>query len=60
MRLGKEQAIGVVEVPAGADSVVRDGPGAADADQQRLAEEVVAEASPVSGRSEQGALIRSR
>ena len=60
MRLGKEQAIGVVETPAGADSKVRDEPGADDADQREFAEEVVSDTSPVSGLSEQAALIRSR
>jgi hypothetical protein len=51
MRLGKEQAVGVVEEPAAAHSMpVVDEPGAGDADQERLVEEVV----------EQGALIRTR
>ncbi len=57
MRLGKEQAVGVVEVPEGADSVIHDQPVAGEADQERSVEEVVEATSPV---SEQGALIRSR
>lgn len=62
MRLGKEQAVGVVEVPAGADSIEVDEPGPADADpgRERLAEQVAGATSPVAGLSEQGALIRSR
>jgi hypothetical protein len=60
MRLGKEQAVGVVETPARADSILRDETSAGDAEQAQFAEEVVGDASPVSGLSEQGALIRSR
>jgi hypothetical protein len=52
MRLGKEQAVGVVEVPADADAI--------PVDEPQPVEKVVAETSPVSVLSEQGALVRSR
>jgi hypothetical protein len=60
MRLGKEQAVGVVEESAGADSVTLDEPGAGDADQEQLVEAVAGDTATVSELSEQGALIRSR
>jgi hypothetical protein len=58
MRLGKEQAVGVVEEPAGADSAPLEEPRGGDADQLRLVEAVPGDTS--SGRPGQAPLIPSR
>jgi hypothetical protein len=60
MRLGKEQAVGVIEESAGAACVPLDQPSESDADERRSVEERTGGTWRLSEVSEQGTLIRSR
>ena len=59
MRLGKEQAIGVIEEPAGAAGVPDDALTESDPGERRSVVERAGGTSQLSGLSEQGALIRA-
>jgi hypothetical protein len=59
VRLGKELAIGVIEEPAGAAGVPDDTLSESDPGEERSVVEPAGDTSPVSGLSEQGALIRA-
>jgi hypothetical protein len=59
VRLGKEQAIGVIEEPAEVGGVLEDRLTESDAGDQRRLVERVGDISPRSSLSEQGALIQA-
>jgi hypothetical protein len=60
MRLGKEQSIGVIEEPAGADCIPLDEPSEIATNESHFSEEPAGDAWQVSGLSDRGSLIRSR
>jgi hypothetical protein len=59
VRLGKEQAIGVIEEPAEVGGVLEDQLTESDAGEQRCLAEPAGDISPLSSLSEQGALIQA-
>ncbi len=60
MRLGKEQAVGVIQEPADAGSVPVDGPRVSEADEQRSSVERAEAILGASTLSEEGTFVRAR